>query len=104
MRAPIRAALPPDPEEMNDRRAQWAFDALDHFSIHGEQPEPEATDDEWRTQMEQNLSDLIADFGHFCDRAGLRMQSVLRTAIHHYQEETDYAGEQFSLRITLARQ
>ena len=104
MGSAIRTMLPPDPEEMNERRAQWAADTLTFFEIHGENPEDAATEEERRTLLEQNLSDLIADFAHFCDRNGLEMKNVLRMAMTHYFEETDGAGDQFSQRISLVKQ
>ncbi len=96
--------LPPDPEQMNTKRAQWAGEVLEFFEVYGERSHHESTADEQRALMEQNLSDLIADFAHFCDRAGLEMRTVLRTAMGHYLEETDGAGDQFSQRISLVKQ
>jgi hypothetical protein len=104
MSATILRQLPPDPEKMNAERARWAGDVLEFFEIFGERPHREATEEERRVLMEQNLSDLIADFAHFCDRTGLEMRTVLRTAIRHYQEETNGEGDQFSPRITLVKQ
>ena len=91
----ILKQFPADPEEMNDRRAEWAAEALEAFEIYGEKPRPGATEGERRRLAEQNLSDLIADFGHYCDRAELDMKKVLQIAKGHYEEETDGQGIQF---------
>ena len=91
----IPAQLPADPEEMNDKRAEWASEALKAFEKHGEQPLPDATKEERHQLNQQNLSDLLADFGHYCDRAALDMRKALQTAKGHYDEETDGEGAQF---------
>ena len=103
MRARIGSFLPPDPEQMNAERANWAAEILGLFEIYGESPHQEATEEERCGLIEQNLSDLIADFAHFCDRTGLEMRTVLRRAMDHYLEETDGAGDQFNQRISLVR-
>lgn len=73
--------LPPDPEGMNDDRAQWAQQAITTFAV--------------TTGMaganEENitiLGDLLADIMHWCDRNDLRFEDVLAHARSHYQEET----------------
>lgn len=91
----IRKRLPPDPEEMNDKRSRWAGEAMKAFEIHGELPDARSTLQERRALAEQNLSDLIADFGHYCDRLGLDMKRALQTGKCHYDEETDHKGTQF---------
>lgn len=91
----IRTRLPADPEEMNDKRAKWAGEALHAFEKHGERPHSDATEEERHQLRYQNLSDLLADFGHYCDRAGLDMRKALQTAKGHYDEETDGEGTQF---------
>lgn len=96
MRNPIERQLPPDPEGLNERRARWAGEALAAFEFHGERPHPNAMQVE-RYELEwQNMSDLLADFGHFCDRAGIDLQEILRNAALQYEEETDGEGIQFT--------
>lgn len=80
--------IPPDPEDMNDQRAEAAGSALDTFTNDmGETGEDEDLDI-------QNLTDLIADFGHFCDRNNIDFADILRRAQYHYDEETDNKGKQ----------
>jgi hypothetical protein len=87
--------VPPDPEFMNNKRADWARDVLGYFEQYGESPHPDLTTEEQRDMAKQNLSDLIADIGHYCDRNELRMDEVIRIASDHYAEETHYEGLQF---------
>jgi hypothetical protein len=81
--------LPPDPEGLNDDRAEWAHAALEAFKT------------ETRTDEGDVLCDLLADLGHWCDRNGYQFQEQLRRAISHYEAETedddgDTQGEQFT--------
>lgn len=91
--------LPPDPEDMNDRRAEAAGCALDSFSsdlgelIDGKQQYTE-TDGKKGDLTIQNLTDLMADFGHFCDRNNIDFADILRRAQYHYDEETNNKGKQ----------
>ena len=87
--------VPPDPESMNNKRADWARDVLEYFEQYGERPHPDLTTKEQREMAKQNLSDLVADMGHYCDRNGLRMDEVIRIASYHYAEETENEGQQF---------
>ena len=96
-----RLRLPPDPEQMNEKRAQWAAEALEAFERYGESAEKDSSEEECRALMEQNLSDLLADFAHLCDRKGLNMTNIIRIAMEHYSEETDCVGDQFSQRLAL---
>jgi hypothetical protein len=82
---------------MNNKRADWARDILEHFEQYGECPHPDLTTEEQREIAKQNLSDLISDMGHYCDRNGLRMHEVIRIAADHYAEETRCEGLQFDL-------
>ena len=45
---------------------------------------------------EQNLSDMLCDLGHYCDRQKISLQERLRVASYHYIEETDRKGAQFT--------
>ncbi len=69
-------ALPPDPEGMNDNRAAWAGEALAVFML--------ATG----TDLEDAVSDLIADLMHWCDRHGIAFDEELARAATHYEAET----------------
>lgn len=68
--------LPPDPEGMNNSRARWADSVLEMF--------------QWQTgtDFEDALSDLLADFMHWCDRSGQNFEKELRRAQTHYKAET----------------
>lgn len=87
--------FPPDPEFMNNKRADWARDVLGYFEQYGERPHPNLTTEEEREISKQNLSDLVADMGHYCDRNRLLMYEVIRIASEHYGEETRNEGLQF---------
>ena len=90
-------ALPPDPEGMNDRRASEAEEVLNQFeSAFGEAPYGGISQEQLADLREQNLADLLCDFGHFCDRNGVDMQAVIRRAKMHYDEETANEGVQFT--------
>lgn len=67
---------PPDPEEMNDKRSEWASRAVREFMI------------ETGVDLEDAVCDLIADLHHFCDRHGLNFQGQLDRGLVHYEEET----------------
>lgn len=72
------ANLPPDPEGMNDERAGWAEDTLDHFrAVTG-------------TDEEDALADLLCDLMHWCDRNAINttFEAELEKARQHYREET----------------
>lgn len=69
-------ALPPDPEGMNDRRSAWADEAITAFML--------ATG----TDLEDAVSDLIADLGHWCDRHDIDFDRELARAAFHYEAET----------------
>lgn len=78
--------IPPDPEDMNDQRAEAAGSALDAF-----------TNDMGETGKDldiQNLTDLICNFGHYCDRNNIDFADILRRAQYHYDEETGNKGKQ----------
>jgi len=86
--------LPPDPEGMNQQRADAADETLDFFAQnHGELYSTE-NEDERRELIAQNLSDLLANFAHYCDREGVALADCLRRAANHYNEETDDQGAQ----------
>ncbi len=72
------AALPPDPEGMNDDRAGWAETALQAFMA------------ETGTDVEDALSDLLCDLQHLCDRfpALGDFATQAARAAQAYEEET----------------
>lgn len=84
--AKAKFKLPPDPENMNDKRAYFALEAIRAFqAVTG-------TDDG------DAIGDLIADLNHLCDRQPKKFgkfDAQLDRGLHHYQEETsdDYLGE-----------
>jgi hypothetical protein len=67
--------LPPDPEGLNDKRAQWAAAALRCFQ------DESGADDE-------ALGDLLCDLMHWCDRNSSDFDAALSTARMHYAAET----------------
>jgi hypothetical protein len=75
----IKKQLPPDPDGMNDDRAEWGSRALQAFQI--------ATGSD-RFDL---LSDLLCDLMHLCDRdedlGSFEVQ--LERAKQHYEAETD---------------
>jgi hypothetical protein len=72
--------LPPDPDELNDKRAEWAGEAVQQFMRV--------------TKVEQAdvLSDLLADLMHWADHNDQYFEIALRKARRHYTEETDDAN------------
>ncbi len=71
--------LPPDPENMNDQRAEWAAAALNRFcSITG-------------ADYEDSLGDLLCDLMHWSDRSNFDFEAALFRARMHYEAETGEA-------------
>jgi hypothetical protein len=68
--------LPPDPENMNDARANWALAALRVFHNETGVDEGDA------------LSDLLCDLMHLADRKGWDFDHELERARMHYEAET----------------
>lgn len=71
-----KSQLPPDPEGMNGRRADWAGLAIAAFMA--------ATG----TDLEDAMPDLLADLMHWSDRAGYDFDTALDRARDHYGAET----------------
>jgi len=68
--------IPPDPENMNNDRAEWAAAALRHFQcITG-------------TEYEDALGDLLCDLMHWSDRNDFDFAAALERARMHYEAET----------------
>ncbi len=68
--------LPPDPDNMNDSRAEWAGAALSAFIK------------ETGTHHEDALADLLADLMHWADRNSYEFDAALERARMHYEPET----------------
>lgn len=71
-------SLPPDPEGMNNQRAEWAGEALRKF-----QRDTSCDEDD-----ETVLGDLLCDLMHWCDREKVDFHVALRRGQDHYREET----------------
>ena len=69
-------SLPPDPEYMNDNRADWANAAICVFMR------------ETGTDYEDCLCDLLADLLHWSDRHNFDFDAAMERARDHYREET----------------
>lgn len=68
--------LPPDPEKMNDERAEWAAASLRHFQcVTG-------------ADYDDALADLLADLMHWSDRNGSDFDATLSRARMNYEAET----------------
>jgi hypothetical protein len=68
--------MPPDPENMNDRRAEWAETSLRHFRS-------------WTgAEYDDALGDLLCDLMHWCDRNDFDFEAVMDRARMHYEAET----------------
>lgn len=72
------AALPADPENMNDKRAEFAGNALKTFEEETGSLIAEKT----------ALPDLLCNLMHWCDRNAVRFDDALASARMHYEEET----------------
>jgi hypothetical protein len=73
-----RRKLPPDPENMNGDRAEWAAAALRHFQCCT------------GTDYDTALVDLLGDLMHWCDRNGVDFEDELSRARRHYDAETKF--------------
>lgn len=69
-------ALPPDPDNMNNDRAEWAASALRQFQcVTG-------------TDYEDSLGDLLCDLMHWCDRNNFDFELAINRARGQYAAET----------------
>jgi hypothetical protein len=74
-----RRKLPPDPENMNGDRAEWAASSLRQFQcVTG-------------TDYDTALLDFLCDVMHWCDRNGFNFDAQLAHARRHYEAKTDGA-------------
>jgi hypothetical protein len=69
-------AFPPDPENLNDQRAQWAENALSTF-LH-----------ETGIDLEGSLADLLCNLMHLADRRDWDFAAELEHAQAHYEAGT----------------
>jgi 8-oxo-dGTP pyrophosphatase MutT (NUDIX family) len=74
--------LPPDPENMNDERADWADAAIQEFM------------EETGVDLDGALCDLLADLAHWADRNEQDFRAQLARAADHYYAETSGKGKQ----------
>src|SRR5260370_42507068 len=86
---PVFCGLPPDPDNMNGTRAQWALQAVLTFAE--ETGQGEANDG-----LEEILGDLLVNLGHLADRNSLNFSQLIRCASEMYLEEPDGEGTQFN--------
>lgn len=87
MPKPKKHRIPPDPEQENNNRAEWAQEAIDAFEA--------ATG----TEPGDAIADLLCDIAHFCDRNREEygtFADALRRAMLHYDPETNGKGKQFN--------
>lgn len=68
--------LPPDPENMNNDRSDWAEQAILRFQACTGADRGDA------------LCDLLGDLMHWCDRADFDFNEELERARMHYEAET----------------
>jgi len=77
-KGPTRAEpLPADPEDQNEQRARWADAAVLEFRV------------QTGADIEDAVSDLLADLMHWCDRHEQDFDLELRRAQNHYEIETN---------------
>ena len=69
-------SLPPDPENMNHDRAEWAAASLRHFQCMT------------GTDYDDALTDFLCDLMHWSDRNNFNFDAALSCARMHYEAET----------------
>jgi hypothetical protein len=72
----MSSKLPPDPEGMNDSRAEWAHEAIQTFMKRT------------GTDFEDSLGDLLCDLMHWSDRVSFDFDLAIDRARDNYIEET----------------
>jgi hypothetical protein len=79
------------------RQAAEARDVIEFYTqFYGEPFETGMAPETGAQLKEQNVIDLLADIGHYCDEENLDLQDILRQAANHYNEETRQRGVQFT--------
>jgi hypothetical protein len=91
----VEGTIPPDPEDKNHDRAEWALSAIQTFGTATGECFDKFEGEERTDILKQNISDFLANLAHLCDREGIDLRERLSTAQYHYDEETDNAGEQW---------
>jgi hypothetical protein len=77
----LHDGIPPDPEDMNDNRADWAGLAIHKFA--------QTTGmDEANEDNDTILSDMLTDILHWCDRNKVDFDECLSVARSNYVDET----------------
>lgn len=94
----IAHSVPPDPEEMNNRRAESALRAICGFGKDIGENLDDVDGDRHLFFIKQNAEDMLANLAHLCDRLGLRFSTLIAEGKYHYDEETDFKGTQFIWR------
>jgi hypothetical protein len=100
--------LPPDPDDQNDDRANWARCAVRAFASQtGQLKRPDGgridrgTEERLNNQlaeagqvedMDEAVGDLLCDLMHLTDREGLDFTLLLERAIGNYAAETEEVG------------
>jgi hypothetical protein len=89
----MRKLPPPDPDNMNNDRAEWAAAALRHFQCTT------------GTDYEDALADLLGDLMHWCDRDNFDFEAALFRARGHYRAETGGIDrlQQHPLRVAVEK-
>lgn len=84
-----------DPCPIQKSRVKGAKDTLEYFARHagGEWIEGERTMS--HDMIEQNMSDLICNFAHYCDKKGVSLGEVLRRAKGQYEAESQKPKQEF---------
>ena len=72
----MTTTLPPDPENRNEERANWAKSALLTFQH------------ETGVDGDDALADLLCDLMHLADRKGWHLAAEMERAQAHYEAET----------------
>lgn len=79
-----KKVLPPDGDGENDDRSRWADAAILEFRR------------QTGSDLEDALSDLLADAMHWCDRNEIDFDNELDRARGHYDAETEAAHDEES--------
>lgn len=88
--------LPPNPDNLNQLRSATAMLAIESFAKTGM---GELIGGSVMPLLEQNLTDLLCNIGHLCDREGFSLTNCFHKAQYQYAAETDREGSQFALGV-----
>jgi hypothetical protein len=87
--------IPPDPDDMNDRRSDLAEIAVNAFAEAAYRLPGD------RNDRHMVLGDLLCDIRHFCDRQNIKFSAVLQDGNGRYHEETQDGKPPFELSRTI---